>query len=239
MPGPGLIPGSEAWLDSLAEKPALIPYHIATKYHFLEKLSVKQAILEGDPTTGFPLQLAGEEVPPPDATYDFDHSSPYLLPNSSKASRQLPFLRHQSCVAATFACKNANYYPCKIKAVDMPGQKAWNNLAHVGHTWHHHYCAAEGLCKSSDEARYCTDSTVVLYHMYSCFASYVPLICNGSTVVLYHMYRCFASYVPLIRLHTQGVVALRFLWVVLSNNQEQSQKAETYSRLQSVTQTNY
>jgi len=112
-----------------------------------------QAILEGDPKTGYPIIIPGDKVPDPSMVYDCENSSPSYLPHSLTPNKQLPFVRHQSCLLATLACKNRNMYPVKVKAVDMPGGKAWNNLALVDNTWHHHYCAAEGLCKTSDEAR--------------------------------------------------------------------------------------
>jgi len=45
MPGPGLTPGSKAWIESLAERPTLIPYSIAVLYTALEKVSVRQVPL--------------------------------------------------------------------------------------------------------------------------------------------------------------------------------------------------
>ena len=112
------------------------------------------AIKEGEPGTGFPITRKGDVIPGPDDSYNPDDSPERChKPACTSNHRTLTFLRLQSLLTAVLALKNRGMSPVRVRAKDSPTKKDWDNVATTLHCLHHHYCAAEGLARTSDHAR--------------------------------------------------------------------------------------
>jgi hypothetical protein len=162
MPHAGLKVGSPQWIQHHVAHPKAIPYSVSACFSKLLKASVKYAMLSEDPLTGRPVLHEDEVVPAPDSEYNPEKSpNRVVMSRSVENHGTFPFFRVHSHLPAIRAIRNLNLYPQMIKAKDMPTGVAWDNVSESLHTYHHKYCAAEGLSKTSKMAR-----LILLYLFY-------------------------------------------------------------------------
>ena len=78
---------------------------------------------------------------------------PAVSSNSYGNFKQMPFLRKAAHIYAINKLRNSNHYPVRILS-GMPNNRPWHNYAKALHTYHVHYCYAEGYSRSQDIVRY-------------------------------------------------------------------------------------
>ena len=119
----------------------------------------------GDPLTGYPIVVKGEEIPDfKEAIYECCKSRVYRK-NATKPHPDLTFLRKACVIAAVDALKDKCVYPVRCKASNMPNHLPWDNFAQCLYTFYAEYCFREGLAMTSDLSR-----EVLLYIFFGNFA---------------------------------------------------------------------
>ena len=121
-----LIESGEYGYSDMIEHESILTHH------------VRESIKSGD-AKGYPFIKDGETVPTQDDLYKCTGAQK-LKCHSTRAHKDVPFLRSAGVTAAVRKMQNMGKYPVRCTPDSMPVGVAWDNYAEVLYTFHSVYC---------------------------------------------------------------------------------------------------